>query len=436
MLQFPVLDRASLAEQTKSRCPVCNKSVPAEVFTTDTEPAKVMMRRFCHEHGVTESCISPDARFYRFMAEQQSGCCGTSPHATFSEQLSTCVALIEIMDSCNLTCPTCFASSPLGKDKVVPLDQIVSRIEGIVDRKGGIEILQLSGGEPTIHPDFYRLMEWAVTHPKIDYVLVNTNGVRIARDDTFLDELETLHKLGDFQVYLQFDGLQEAGQKELRGADLRSLKQRAIERLGVIQVPVTLAVTVVPENLPHLWDIIEFGIPQRHVHGVSLQPVFLSGRVGAHKHGSGDRDDPITVADIVHALHGQSQGELRFNDWTPLPCGNANCHWITFFCRPAGEPRTPIGDIVDFTQVEFPPEMRNRANPLHPFPEAVQCGCDTTPLGQLLKEYLHEDADVFRIFIKPFMDARSWDERRIANCCTHVIRPDGSLDSFCRYYAS
>ena len=45
-------------------------------------------------------------------------------------------------------------------------------------------------------------------------------------------------------------------------------------------------------------------------------------------------------------------------------------------------------------------------------------------------------AAAFRLFIKPFMDAWTWDEDRIDRCCTHVIRPDGKLDSFCRYYAN
>ena len=40
-----------------------------------------------------------------------------------------------------------------------------------------------------------------------------------------------------------------------------------------------------------------------------------------------------------------------------------------------------------------------------------------------------------QLFIKPLMDAWTWDEDRIDRCCTHVIRPDGKLDSFCRYYA-
>ena len=54
---------------------------------------------------------------------------------------------------------------------------------------------------------------------------------------------------------------------------------------------------------------------------------------------------------------------------------------------------------------------------------------------ELLKKFELDETHTFRLFIKPFMDALTWDEDRIDRCCTHVIRPDGKLDSFCRYYS-
>jgi MoaA/NifB/PqqE/SkfB family radical SAM enzyme len=70
-----------------------------------------------------------------------------------------------------------------------PLADLQQRIQGVIDRKGRIEILQLSGGEPTIHPEFFELLAWLHANPGIDYVLLNTNGVRLANDDAFLDGL-------------------------------------------------------------------------------------------------------------------------------------------------------------------------------------------------------------------------------------------------------
>jgi hypothetical protein len=41
--------------------------------------------------------------------------------------------------------------------------------------------------------------------------------------------------------------------------------------------------------------------------------------------------------------------------------------------------------------------------------------------------------DVFRVVIKPFMDAYTYDRDRIEECCVHIIRPGGAAVSFCQF---
>ena len=106
----------------------------------------------------------------------------------------------------------------------VPLEDLKHRIQGVIDRKGKIEILQLSGGEPTLHPQFFQLLEWAQSNPGIDYVLLNTNGVRISTDEHFARQLGDASRRRHLQLYLQFDGVQLAAQHTLRGADLRKVR--------------------------------------------------------------------------------------------------------------------------------------------------------------------------------------------------------------------
>jgi uncharacterized radical SAM superfamily Fe-S cluster-containing enzyme len=440
--------RDKLLKRTTSRCPVCHAPCPAEVWRTGGIPSKVHLKRTCPEHGEASVCIASDARFYWLsQGKAENACCGgqacrASDHAPggtlgrnadpgeamgVQEKLSTCLALIEIVNSCNLTCPTCYADSPAGaghKVDAVPLEDLQRRIQGVVDRKGGIEILQLSGGEPTLHPQFFELLRWLQDHPKIDYVLLNTNGVRITNDETFAQELGVAFRYGAFQLYLQFDGAQEQGQRFLRGADLRPMRELCLQRCRDMNIPVTLAMTVMRENLPFVWPAVEFGLQFPNVRGICFQPIFGSGRIPA---GSADR---LNTADIILGAVGQSSGKLRFEDFTPLPCGDPNCATIGYLLKVNGQVRS-VSDFIDFTAVQgfLHDKIRYKLEDL------MKCGCESEPLGDLLKKFELDETHTFRLFIKPFMDAQTWDEDRIDRCCTHVIRPDGKLDSFCRYYS-
>lgn len=449
-----ILVSEELLKRTTSRCPACHRACAAEVWVVNDGSAKtVWLRRHCGEHGQAQTCISSDARFYWLaQGDPKNECCGglaCNAHngavggtlgrnadglqradESPCERLSTCLALIEIVDSCNLACPTCYADSPSGATganiAAVPLADLQRRIQGVIDRKGGIEILQLSGGEPTLHPQFFELLSWCHANPGIDYVLLNTNGIRIAQDDDFLDQLGKAFRYGKFQLYLQFDGVQEAAQRTLRGGDFRAVRRRAIERCGSLNIPVTLAMTVVPENLPCLWETIEFGLKWPHIRGVAFQPMFLSGRTAPRAVPS----RRLNTADIILAAVEQSAGRLKYADFTPLPCGDPNCATIGYLLKTNGRTWS-VSDFIDFSEVQG--FLRDRIR--YRLEDLLKCGCESEPLGALLKEFELNETNTFRLFIKPFMDAWTWDEDRIDRCCTHVIRPDGKLDSFCRYYA-
>jgi hypothetical protein len=403
---------------------------------------KVYLRRQCPEHGECSTCISSDERFYYLSKGsccETEGCCGSDGVGRTSTEnpidvLSTCIALIEIVDTCNLACPTCFADSPVQKaSEHISFDDFRRRVEGVIERKGKIEILQLSGGEPTLHPQFFDLLEWAQDHPRIDYILLNTNGVRIAKDPVFAEELNTKYRRGKLQLYLQYDGPQSVGQTELRGTDLRALRQEAIDVTGAMDgggLPITLAMTVTPQNRAHLWEAVEFGLQYDHIRGVAFQPRFFSGRDPLMTSLRQQEKERLNTADVILGLVEQSSGALKHADFTPLPCGDPNCHVIGYLLKhPDG--LKSVSDYVDFSQLQG--FLADRLN--YRLEDLAQCGCESEPLGQLIKDFELDESSTFRLFIKPFMDAWTWDDDRIDRCCTHVIRPDGKLDSFCRYYS-
>lgn len=454
-------------KSTTSRCPVCHASCPAQVVRRE---GKVFLHRTCAVHGEFSACLASDERFYWLAQgkdENRNACCSGGaccsangePAGTLGrnaegrgenpiEVLSTCLALIEIVNSCNLACPTCYADSPVGtgpKLDAVPLEDIKARVQGVIDRKGGIEILQLSGGEPTLHPQLLELCTWLKQHPKIDFVLINTNGVLLAKDAAFAQRLSDAFSGLGLQLYLQFDGVQSSGQKELRGGDLRAMREQAIANCAQAGIPITLAMTVTPDNLPNLWDAVRFGLDHEIIHGITFQPVFDSGRrrpeVGSRKelplHAPSafarvtrTNDTRLNTADILLSVVQQSGGQLRHEDFTPLPCGDPNCATIGYLIR-QGSKVWHISDFMDFTKLQG--FLQDKVH--YTLEDLARCGCENTELGELLKTLERTRSMAFRLMVKPFMDAWTWDEDRIDRCCTHVIRPDGKLDSFCRYYS-
>ncbi len=240
-----------LLKRTTSRCVVCKAPCPAEVWKVPGTPEQVYLERECAEHGRASVLISSDARFYWLAQPPVAGgsscgchggkgdtalCAGdysvsgslglnavAAPGGSFAS-LCTCVALIEIVNSCNLSCPTCFVSAPRGSAEeidAVPMAEIQNRIGALLEQKGSIDVLQLSGGEPTLHPQFFELLKWLQGERRVKSVLVNTNGILLAAEPQFAARMAELFPGERLEIYLQFDGVQEEGQQSLRGADLR-----------------------------------------------------------------------------------------------------------------------------------------------------------------------------------------------------------------------
>jgi hypothetical protein len=236
-----------------------------------------------------------------------------------------------------------------------------------------------------------------------------------------------------FELYVQFDGVQEAGQSELRGADLRAVRERAIDAAGALGVPTTLAMVVDPRTVAGVGETLRWAIARPHVRGISLQPVFTSGRVAKVE----SRTLPVLVltveamgvADCVRACVAQAPELLCEADFTPLPCGDPNCHTIAYVLR---APDGPVGLSRLIDVAKYAGFLQNRVN--YSLEDLARCGCETEPLGAVLKSLELRPEHPFRIFVKPFMDAWTFDQDRIDRCCTHVITPEGRLDSFCRYY--
>ncbi|MEZ4104021.1 MAG: radical SAM protein [Candidatus Paceibacterota bacterium] len=427
-----------LLKNKRSRCNSCGRPSYAEVWQSNDEPPRIYMRKYCGDCGVTSSRISSDAQFYFLPQAEQGSCCspGTScspkpmgENAITASQLHTCTLVVEIVYDCNFTCSTCYADSPhtkSGRSKsYLSFADFKEQILSVLEKQGKIDILQLSGGEPTLHPNLLEILDWLKNETRVSDVLLNTNGSKLT-DPLFIRSLKKNIPVGRFGVYLQYDGEGEEGQVELRAGDFRVSRGRTLEQCKEHEIPVALVMTVTHENKFDCASTLKRALADDNVRWVVYQPEFISGRNKPEK----KLEISINVADVVHSVAKDSVMDL--GSWMPLPCSHPNCGMVGFLVRNNGA-WYPVSDFVDMNK--FTPLIVNRMN-FDVDDTLSACGCDDYNLGEYLEKFSISKQDIKMVFIKPFQDQRTWDQDRIDACCTHVLTPDGEVDSFCRYYGS
>ena len=249
-----------------------------------------MIKR-CPDHGTQRVLIADDVEYWRrareqflkpsempqvFNTEIEKGCpfdCGICP----DHEQHSCLTLLEVGDHCNLSCPICYAESGPHRERWRSMAEIEGMLDRIVGNEGEPDIVQVSGGEPTMHPQFFEILD-AVRARPIRHLMLNTNGLRIADDPTFAARLQEY--MPGFEVYLQFDSFEREALMHLRGADLRDTRQRAVARLNELGISTTLVVTLAKGVNDHeVGTIVDWALQQPAVRGVTFQPVQAAGRL-------------------------------------------------------------------------------------------------------------------------------------------------------------
>ncbi|PYU02299.1 MAG: radical SAM protein, partial [Acidobacteria bacterium] len=268
-------------------CSKCFRKLEGKIVFQDD---KVYLLKRCPEHGAERVLIADDVDYYRrcrevFIKKPEMpliyntpvkwGCPYDCGLCTDHEQHS-CLSLVELTDSCNLRCPVCYAGSGPERTEHRSLALIEKMLDAVVRNEGHPDVVQLSGGEPTLHPDFFTIVKLAKARP-IRHLMVNTNGLKIAQDEEFVKRLAEIE---DFEVYLQFDSFEREALLDLRGGDLRGIRERAIERLNQYNISTTLVATLRKGlNDGEIGKMIDYALAQPCVRGVTLQPIQDAGRL-------------------------------------------------------------------------------------------------------------------------------------------------------------
>jgi uncharacterized radical SAM superfamily Fe-S cluster-containing enzyme len=435
-------------DTTSSVCSACLVQVEAKIIIKDDE---VFLEKWCPAHGTERTLISDDAEYYRlcrevyvkapempaqFNTRMTHGCpydCGLCP----DHMQHSCLSIIEITDNCNLRCPVCFAESGPENLRHRSLDEVIAMLDAVVVNEGEPDVVQISGGEPTLHPDFFAILDAARARP-IRHLMVNTNGLRIAQDEEFAKRLAG-YKPG-IEVYLQFDSLHDDTLKALRGAKLADMHQRALERLEALGISTTLVMTVKQGlNDDEVGEVIQHALQWRCVRGVTLQPVSDAGRNEGFS-----KANRLTVSGLRRAIAEQS-GLFTQEDVVPVPC-NPDTLAMAYALKLDGEtlpltrhlgPDALLAGPRNTIVFERDPALKEQVFKLfstnHSPESQANCLSDLLCcLPRVAAPALNYE-NVFRVLIVQFMDLANLDLRALKKSCIHFAQPDGRLIPFEAY---
>ncbi len=254
-----------LLNTTRSICPICRTLIDAKVYEADN---RVYMEKYCLEHGKQTALISSDYHYYKRahefirpgqiqmqnFGETENGCpfdCGLCP----DHEQHICMPVVEINGSCNLNCPICIADENYRED--LTLAQIKKMVESLIASEGQIDVLNVSGGEPTLHPEYIEIMSFLSSVEQITKVSVSTNGLTLLSSPYLLK----FHKKKGILVSLQLDGCRKEAFETLRGQNLVEKKRDIIDLLVQNDNPFSLIATIgkdindTKEDVAYLLDL-------------------------------------------------------------------------------------------------------------------------------------------------------------------------------------
>lgn len=479
-----------LPKDTQSLCPECTKVIPARLFE---ENGKVMMEKTCPEHGDFRDCVYADVELYLKMEEWEFGdnrgltnpAINKGAEAVCPDDCGLCslhtshsaLANVDLTNRCNLTCPVCFANANAAGYLYEPdMAGVCVMLEALRnERPVDGRVVQFSGGEPTIHPNFVEICAMA-KEMGFTHVQAATNGIML----NDLDFAMRCKEAGLATLYLQFDGVTDDVYRKTRGEPLFEKKMKTIENCRKAGMKIVFVPTIVKGVNDHqLGAILKVAINNVDtVSGISFQPVAFTGRIARHELEA----KRYTLTDLAHDLAEQAGMFDTYDDWFPLSSVTPFSKLMAAL-RGEGVPTISCHPHCSLGTYMFVDEQSRKAVPVTQFIDIPAMLQDIEALAQktekaffkyyhgikawmaLQKHFKQEKAPpglTFQKFLDTlqgmtnkklgrdgmdgkftyrtllvagmhFMDSYNYDIERVKRCVIHYAAPDGKLYPFCTY---
>ena len=453
-----------LINDTTSLCGVCKNALPARVVAV--ENGEVWMRKRCELHGRQDVRLSNNAAWYEetratrprrappriIKKEIHHGCpfdCG--PCESHAQKVR--LPVVTITSACNLDCPICYVHNKNDDAFHMGIDDFERVLHHLrADHGGDLDLLNLTGGEPTVHPRFLDFLERA-QQAGIHRVTICTNGIRLARDEELVKRLGQLKA----RIALSFDSFEKEADFELQGANLLPLKLRCLELLEKHDVDTTLIPVMTRGVNDHeIGKIIDLAVRKRNIRHLEIHTMTFTGQSGA----TFPRSGRISIYEVLQRIEETTGGLLRPDDFVPSPCAHALCYQIAYLLiDPDGGPPIPFSRFMPKEALYEALSDRLYLEPTARLEEAMheaidrlwaEGGDDAERTLRLLKRLLgamfpsdrslsraealaRGEQAVKAIYVHSHMDEETFDTERAAECCDSNCYPDGTTIPVCNY---
>jgi radical SAM protein with 4Fe4S-binding SPASM domain len=175
--------------------------------------------------------------------------------------------LLHLTDVCNLCCRHCYLGEP--KKNSLPLATVIK----ILDELEKIQGLRLvvSGGEPLMHRDFW----------KINQLLPDYNFRKILQTNGLLLNKNNIPKLNFDEIQVSLDGL-KSGHEALRGPDTFQKTLKVIRLLKNLRFCVSVATMVHSQNLSEFKNLEKL-LQKLSVDSWTVDIPYQTGRLQHHR---------------------------------------------------------------------------------------------------------------------------------------------------------
>lgn len=458
LVNFEIMQNLGIAE---SLCGKCLRIVPAKVVAAD---GKVYFHKFCPDHGRDEQLVHTDVNFY--LQAQRSVKPALTP-LTFSgthtvpcpqgcgfcsrHEQHLCLPIVEITSRCDLTCPACIANA--GHNWDLSVDEFDHILNGLIRAEKQIDVINLSGGEPLLHPRLLDLVDLALAHLEIIRVSISTNGLRLLEDPALAGEL----KKRNVVIALQFDGYDDRTYEILRGRKLLKQKRAILDLLVSAGMSVSLTYTAAggintdPSDFSAVLELL-FAYPA--IISLMIQPLSFAGRGEQLK----THAERISIPDIIRSLDKAGNGRVRASDFAPLPCSHPLCFSLAYYLMVDGKESLSLNQLVEPSQLMdmlanktiFGLDDREREQMKDVIYQLWSGPAGTAPCACTVMKTLRSILDqmnaagfqprqafmlgqrhVKSVFIHAFQDAGCFDLSRVRRCCQGYPQPDGKIIPAC-----